>query len=121
LLQVTLSKQFTECSPAEKGSLLRFGLRAPPWRWEPRFMKASSLASTAYDDDRNPYVYAQTRREFLQLDAINMIARSGAGTQTSIAVMSPDYWPLPWYLRDYAKAGYYGRISEARARYRDWL
>jgi uncharacterized protein (TIGR03663 family) len=70
-----------------------------------------------YDDDRNPYVYAQTRREFLHLvDEINMIAsRSGAGTQTSIAVMSPDYWPLPWYLRDYAKAGYYGRISDARA------
>ena len=44
-----------------------------------------------------------------------MIARSGAGTQTSIAVMSPDYWPVPWYLRDYGKAGYYGRISDARA------
>ena len=70
-----------------------------------------------YDDDRNPYVYAQTRREFLHLvDEINMIAsRSGAGTQTSIAVMSPDYWPLPWYLRDYAQAGYYDRISDARA------
>jgi uncharacterized protein (TIGR03663 family) len=69
-----------------------------------------------YDDDRNPYVYAQTRREFLSLvKAVNTIARrSGSGVQTSIAVMSPIYWPLPWYLRDYKRAGYYGRISDAR-------
>jgi uncharacterized protein (TIGR03663 family) len=79
--------------------------------------KSIQLNFYRYDDDRDPYVYAQTRREFLQLvDEINEIAsRSGAGTQTSIAVMSPDYWPLPWYLRDYGKAGYYGRISDARA------
>jgi predicted membrane-bound mannosyltransferase len=28
--------------------------------------------------------------------------------------MSPDYWPLPWYLRDYPRAGYYGRITQNR-------
>jgi predicted membrane-bound mannosyltransferase len=70
-----------------------------------------------YDDDRNPYVYAQTQREFLSLvETVNTIAhRSGSGEQTSIAVMSPVYWPLPWYLRDYRRAGYYGRISDAKA------
>ncbi len=79
--------------------------------------KSVQLNFYRYDDDRNPYVYAQTRREFLHLvDEINMIAgRNGTGTQTSIAVMSPDYWPLPWYLRNYARAGYYGTISDARA------
>jgi len=69
-----------------------------------------------YDDDRNPYVYAQTRRGFLDLvGKVNAIAEaSETGLQTSIAIMSPDYWPLPWYLRDYPRAGYYGRITQNR-------
>jgi predicted membrane-bound mannosyltransferase len=67
-----------------------------------------------YDDDRNPYVYAQTRRGFLDLvSKINAVATdSGTGLQTSIAVMSPDYWPLPWYLRDYSRTGYFGRVIQ---------
>jgi len=70
-----------------------------------------------YDDDRNPYVYVQTQRGFLSLvETINKIAnRSSSGEQTSIAIMSPDYWPLPWYLRDYTRAGYYNRISDVNA------
>ncbi|MBA3442073.1 MAG: TIGR03663 family protein [Pyrinomonadaceae bacterium] len=66
-----------------------------------------------YDDDRYPYVYAHTRREFLELVRdINRIAeRVGTKTETSIAVASPDYWPLPWYLRDYKRVGYHGRVG----------
>jgi uncharacterized protein (TIGR03663 family) len=99
--------------------------RTCAWIWLALFAAAmtSSIYSTLqlnfyhYDDDRNPYVYAQTRREFLSLvDRINTIAHlTGRGEQTSIAVMSPDYWPLPWYLRDYKRVGYYGRISDANA------
>jgi len=65
-----------------------------------------------YDDDAYPYVYAHTRRELLQmLDEIDKVAkRTGTGTDTGIAIVSPDYWPLPWYLRDYKKVGYYQQI-----------
>jgi uncharacterized protein (TIGR03663 family) len=65
-----------------------------------------------YDDARLPYVYMQTHREFLSLvEEINAIAaRSGSGRQTFIIVTSRDYWPLPWYLRDYSYVGYPGRI-----------
>lgn len=65
-----------------------------------------------YDDDRYPYVYAQTRRGFLRLvDEINEIAgRAGTGKQTTVTVTSPDYWPLPWYLRDSKNVSYYGRV-----------
>jgi uncharacterized protein (TIGR03663 family) len=68
-----------------------------------------------YDDDRYPYVYAHTRREFLSLvDEIKRLAaRAGTGEQTTIAVTSPDYWPMPWYLRDYKRVGYHSRISVA--------
>jgi len=65
-----------------------------------------------YDDDAYPYVYAHTRREMLQmLDEIDRISkRLGTGTDTGIALVSPDYWPLPWYFRDYKKVGYYQQI-----------
>src|SRR5260370_19390708 len=65
-----------------------------------------------YDDARFPYVYMQTRREFISLvEEINAIAaRSDSGKQIAIIVTSRDYWPLPWYLRDYSFVGYPGRI-----------
>jgi len=65
-----------------------------------------------YDDDQYAYVYAHTRRELLtMLDQIDRISnRMGTGTDTGIAIVSPDYWPMPWYLRDYKKVGYYQQI-----------
>ncbi len=65
-----------------------------------------------YDDDAYPYVYAHTRRELhAMLGEIDRISkRMGTGNDTGIAIVSPDYWPLPWYLRDYKKVGYYQQI-----------
>ncbi|HEY5074408.1 MAG TPA: flippase activity-associated protein Agl23 [Pyrinomonadaceae bacterium] len=65
-----------------------------------------------YDDDQYPYVYAHTRREMLTMvDEIDRISkRLGTGPDTGIALVSPDYWPLPWYLRDYKKVGSYQQI-----------
>jgi uncharacterized protein (TIGR03663 family) len=68
-----------------------------------------------YDNDNRyyVYVYAHTRRETLKLvDEINKIAeRSHQGAGAGLTIVSPDYWPLPWYLRDYNRIGYYGRIT----------
>jgi len=68
-----------------------------------------------YDNDNRyyVYVYAHTRRETLKLvDEINTIAqRSHQGAAAGVTIVSPDYWPLPWYLRDYNRIGYYGRIT----------
>jgi uncharacterized protein (TIGR03663 family) len=66
-----------------------------------------------YDDDRYPYVYAHTRREFLQLlgEVERLARRTGSGAKTPIAVASPDYWPLPWYLRDYKSVGFLGNVQ----------
>ena len=64
------------------------------------------------DDGYYVYVYAHTRRDLLKLvDEINRIAqRTHQGGQTGITIVSPDYWPLPWYLRDYTRVGYHGRM-----------
>jgi uncharacterized protein (TIGR03663 family) len=68
-----------------------------------------------YDNDNRyyVYVYAHTRRETLKLvDEINKIAdRTHQGGETGITIVSPDYWPLPWYLRDYKRVGYHGRMT----------
>jgi uncharacterized protein (TIGR03663 family) len=66
-----------------------------------------------YDDDRYPYVYAHTFREFLlMVNKIDLLAkRAGTGTQTGITITAREYWPLPWYLRDYERAGFFGRMT----------
>ena len=63
-----------------------------------------------YDDDKYPYVYSQTRREFH--DLVREIERAGerAGTKQPVfATASPEYWPSPWYFRNNPNAGYEGQ------------
>jgi uncharacterized protein (TIGR03663 family) len=68
-----------------------------------------------YDNDNSyyVYVYAHSRREMLKLvEEINQAAqRTQQGADTGITIVSPDYWPLPWYLRDYRRVGYHGRMT----------
>ena len=68
-----------------------------------------------YDDETQPYVYAHTRRDFLALvDEIDSIAAARPeGKQVGITIMSPEHWPLPWYLRDYPNAGYWGKVVDS--------
>jgi uncharacterized protein (TIGR03663 family) len=65
-----------------------------------------------YDDEQYPYVYAHTFREFIPLvTEIDRLAEmAGTGKQTGVAITAKEYWPLPWYLRDYPKAGFFGRM-----------
>jgi uncharacterized protein (TIGR03663 family) len=67
-----------------------------------------------YDDDTEPYVYAHTRRDYTALIAkIEEIAeRAGTKKDASIIVVSPDYWAMPWTLRNYPKAGFYGKFTD---------
>ena len=71
-----------------------------------------SLNWFRYDDESHPYVYSQTRRGFLSLvrEIEESAHRFGTDKQTSITITSADYWPLPWYLRDYPRTGYYGHV-----------
>ena len=67
-----------------------------------------------YDNDNSyyVYVYAHTTRGLLDLvKEIDRIANEQSGGQTGITIVSPDYWPLPWYLRNYTRVGYYGRMA----------
>lgn len=65
-----------------------------------------------YDDDSYPYVYSHTRREAVEL--IREVERAGARAGTKepgVSVVSPEYWPLPWYFRDNTRVGYTSTVS----------
>jgi uncharacterized protein (TIGR03663 family) len=67
-----------------------------------------------YDNDKPKYVYvyAHTTRPTLDLvREIENIAKQESGDLTGISVVSPDYWPLPWYLRNFSRVGYFGRMA----------
>jgi len=68
-----------------------------------------------YDDDRYIYVYAHTKREYLDLikQVDEIAARAGTKYETAINIAAPEYWPMPWYLRDYKRVGYAGRMPPA--------
>jgi uncharacterized protein (TIGR03663 family) len=80
-------------------------------------VQAVQLSFRDYDDEANAYVYVQTQRDVL--DLVGWLreedARRGAGGEMGVVVMSPDYWPLPWYLRDDPNAGFYGAIVDVEA------
>jgi uncharacterized protein (TIGR03663 family) len=65
------------------------------------------------DDEYYVYVYAHTKRGTTKLveEIENLAKQSGQGKQIGITIVSPDYWPLPWYLRDFPRVGYYGQMT----------
>ena len=69
-----------------------------------------------YDNDSEyyVYVYAHTTRSTIALvDEVERIAKENSGNSTGITIVSPDYWPLPWYFRNFTRVGYYGRMAVA--------
>ena len=70
-----------------------------------------------YDDEDAPMVYAHTSREFLDMigDIERFADASGRGKDAAIDIVSPDYWPMVWYMKDYPKAVFHGRITDSKA------
>jgi len=68
------------------------------------------LVLRPYVDGLYGYVYAQTDRDIFKLvQAIkNGTDKLPSRYDTPIYVASPEYWPLPWYLRDYNGVAYSG-------------
>jgi uncharacterized protein (TIGR03663 family) len=68
-----------------------------------------------YDDNDMPYIYAHTKREFLEMmNKIEYYAeKSGRGKGATVEIVSPDYWPMVWYTRDFEHANYSGQLVDA--------
>jgi uncharacterized protein (TIGR03663 family) len=76
--------------------------------------QAVDLNFVRYDDPAYGYVYVHSTRSMLALvDEIEATAeRAGTGRDTGVVFVTPDYWPLPWYFRDYPRAGFFGKIVD---------
>jgi len=63
-----------------------------------------------YQDELVGYVYAQTDRDLRNL--LNLIESQSRvdDKETGIYIASPDYWPLPWYLRNQPGVNYGGNL-----------
>jgi uncharacterized protein (TIGR03663 family) len=76
--------------------------------------QAIDLSFVSYDNDSYAYIYGHTKRDFQSLaNEIDAIAAANpAKKEIGITVVSPEHWPLPWYLRDYTHVGYWGHIVD---------
>jgi len=69
-----------------------------------------------YDDEKMPYVYAHTQRGFLKLikQIEHYAKKSEKGEDAVIEVVSPDFWSIPWYMRNFTNVNYPGEIVDAK-------
>jgi len=76
--------------------------------WRASFLYAS--------DRRNPYVYAQTVPDLLNLvqraEGLAHVAPTGYDTVIKVIAPESDYWPLPWYLRRFQHVGWYAKLPD---------
>lgn len=74
--------------------------------------RAVDISFFRYDDDSVAYVYAHTSRQLLDLvdEVENIASRNPAGKNTGVTIVSPEYWPLPWYFRNYPQALFWGHM-----------
>ena len=70
-----------------------------------------------YADSRSPYVYAHpTTDVFTIARRVEEIAQAHEdGSNMEIHFICPnryDYWPFPWYLRNFANVGYWDKVTD---------
>jgi uncharacterized protein (TIGR03663 family) len=73
------------------------------------------LANGAYAaDPRNPYVYAQTSPDLLNLvrrvEALAQVHPQGRQLLVKVMASDGDCWPLPWYLRNLKQVGWWEQV-----------
>jgi predicted membrane-bound mannosyltransferase len=68
-------------------------------------------------DPRNPYVYAHPVRRLVeqavQLHDIASHHPDGKSMHINVIREDADYWPLPWYFRDFDTVGYWTEIPKS--------
>jgi uncharacterized protein (TIGR03663 family) len=78
------------------------------------FWQAAQAAIPYAADQRNPYAYAQTSPDVVdlanQLKAIAAAHPDGLGMVVKVISSNGDYWPLPWYLRQFTNVGWWEQV-----------
>ena len=83
-------------------------------------VQATRLNFVHYDDNQDEYVYpyAHTVRDIRRLlhDVDTLAARANE-PDPRILIVTSNYWPLPWYMKDHKGAQFFGKmtvLSDAR-------
>ncbi|MEM1107405.1 MAG: flippase activity-associated protein Agl23 [Planctomycetota bacterium] len=65
-------------------------------------------------DDRNPYAYVPTSPDVEKASRWlgELAAEYPEIAEGPLAVVGREYWPLPWYLRDFDTVGYWPEVPE---------
>ena len=70
---------------------------------------------TNYEDPDNPYVYAQPQKDiFRLLNPLQSIAKQHPEKKDiyiQVIMENDDYWPLPWYLKNFKKVGWWNYVN----------
>jgi uncharacterized protein (TIGR03663 family) len=80
--------------------------------------QAHRSTTPPFDTDmRNPYVYGHTSRDALRMvqriKDIAVVDKLGYAMPVHVVSSEGDYWPLPWYLREFTTIGYWQSVPDA--------
>jgi uncharacterized protein (TIGR03663 family) len=68
-----------------------------------------------YENPENPYVYAHPQKDIFRiLEPLQVIAENHPQKKNihiQVIVKDNDYWPLPWYLRDFNAVGWWDSVD----------
>jgi hypothetical protein len=74
---------------------------------------AVRISFVDYDDDREKIIYVQTRRAVKHLvRRVWTLSDQYDGLNTRMVSVTPEYWPLPWYFRDFPDMLWFGRMID---------
>ncbi|MCB1124237.1 MAG: TIGR03663 family protein, partial [Verrucomicrobiae bacterium] len=78
-------------------------------------LRQTWLLSFRYSaDPRNPFVYSHTSPDLInlvnRLETLSLLHPDGKSMR--IDITGSEYWPLPWYLRDFKAVGYWQSWQE---------
>lgn len=69
-----------------------------------------------YDDPSNPYAHTPTARDVpllaQRLESLAALHPDGKAMHIQVICPDDDYWPLPWYLRDFSRVGWFNAVGE---------
>ncbi len=79
-----------------------------------QFRQARSATGRMASDERNPFAYVPTQRDVESLSEwlTKLAAVLPDGAMEPVTVVGGDYWPLPWYLRQFDQIGYWPEAPE---------
>ncbi|NQU25512.1 MAG: TIGR03663 family protein [Candidatus Nealsonbacteria bacterium] len=76
--------------------------------------QAHRASFVTFADPNNPYVHTETSGDVMRLarriEKIASVHPHGLKMHVQVIHSEGDYWPLPWYLRDFSRVGYFDKV-----------